>query len=243
MSKGKWSLLLSIVMLFSVSTFAVDGVVLINQASVMAAGGFPYKITQSGSYRLSGNLTITVIGTDAIDINADNVTLDLNGFTISGTCMGSATTGPCTGGEGVRSAGHNTTVKNGSVVGMGDGVDLNSPGGLVEEVHTELNGNSGMIVQGGTVRRSSAINNANEGIRINVGVVEANFASGNLSSGIDAFASTVTGNTSTNNGGYGLSVNRTVYGGNSIQFNGTAGVQSFGLSTSQNNNNCDGNVC
>jgi hypothetical protein len=31
------------------SAFAVDGVVLINQSTVMAAGGFPYVISQSGS--------------------------------------------------------------------------------------------------------------------------------------------------------------------------------------------------
>ena len=42
--------------LLASSAFAVDGVVLINQSTVTAAGGFPYSITQSGSYRLSGNL-------------------------------------------------------------------------------------------------------------------------------------------------------------------------------------------
>ena len=38
--------------------FAVDGQVLINMSTVTAAGGFPYKITQAGSYKLSGNLTV-----------------------------------------------------------------------------------------------------------------------------------------------------------------------------------------
>jgi len=36
----------------------LEGVVLINQSTVMAAGGFPYVITQPGSYKLSGNLTL-----------------------------------------------------------------------------------------------------------------------------------------------------------------------------------------
>src|SRR3989442_9173749 len=62
--------------------FAVDGVVLINQATVNAAGGFPYTISLAGSYKLSGNLLVPN-GVDGIKINASNVTLDLNGFNIT----------------------------------------------------------------------------------------------------------------------------------------------------------------
>src|SRR5436190_2248196 len=43
----------------------------------------PFTISASGSYYLTGNLAVTT-GT-AITISADNVTLDLNGFTISST--------------------------------------------------------------------------------------------------------------------------------------------------------------
>lgn len=43
----------------------------------------PFNITQSGSYYLTGNLSVT--SGAAIDINADNVTLDLNGFTLRST--------------------------------------------------------------------------------------------------------------------------------------------------------------
>src|SRR5262245_44146183 len=65
------------------SALAVDGVVLINQATVTAAGGFPHTISQPGSYKLSGNLAVPA-GVNGIYISASNVTLDLNGFTISG---------------------------------------------------------------------------------------------------------------------------------------------------------------
>jgi hypothetical protein len=71
------------------SSLAVDGVVLIDQNKAMAGNvtpgdtpGFPISITQSGSYRLAGNLTVPV-GTNGIEISASNVFLDLNGFTIS----------------------------------------------------------------------------------------------------------------------------------------------------------------
>jgi hypothetical protein len=46
-------------------------------------GSAAFAISVSGSYYLTGNLTVTT--GDAITISADNVTLDLNGFTISST--------------------------------------------------------------------------------------------------------------------------------------------------------------
>jgi hypothetical protein len=113
--------------------FAVDGVVLINQSSVIAAGGFPYVISQTGSYKLSGNLIMNTsqsgnhLGSDlAIGIGASNVTLDLNGFTISvvnnipnlpQTVFGIAELGTWTG----------TTVQNGGIALTGTG-SLADPG-------------------------------------------------------------------------------------------------------------------
>src|SRR5438477_1054895 len=71
--------------------FAVDGVLLIDQNRALAGNvtpgdtpGFPVTISQSGSYRLSGSLTVPDMNTTAIQITADNVTLDLNGFSIIG---------------------------------------------------------------------------------------------------------------------------------------------------------------
>ena len=80
-------------MMVPVNGFAADGQVLINQSTVMATGGFPYKITQPGSYKLSGNLirntssTPNYVGVGgpadvAILIGANNISLDLNGFSI-----------------------------------------------------------------------------------------------------------------------------------------------------------------
>jgi hypothetical protein len=75
----------------SSSLYAVDGVVLIDQNRALAgnvtpgdAPGFPVTISQPGSYRLSGNLTVPDSNTTAIQITADFVTLDLNGFSIIG---------------------------------------------------------------------------------------------------------------------------------------------------------------
>src|ERR1700676_1132831 len=95
----------------SASAGAVDGTIEINQATVLAAGGFPYKIGASGSYRLTGNLTLPS-GSDGIDVSASYVTIDLNGFSIVGA-----------GGTSAISAQSNalvgTTIENGTVTGFG----------------------------------------------------------------------------------------------------------------------------
>jgi hypothetical protein len=69
----------------------------------------PITITQSGSYYLTTNLNVS--SGDAIDINAGDVTLDLNGFTISSTA-------PSATGNAVNiSSRTNITIVNGHIRG------------------------------------------------------------------------------------------------------------------------------
>ncbi len=70
----------------------------------------PSTISAPGSYYLTGNLAVTA-GT-AITISADNVTLDLNGFTISSTASPVSGAGVVI--NGIRK---NIRVTNGSIVG------------------------------------------------------------------------------------------------------------------------------
>jgi hypothetical protein len=141
-------------LLFSAPAFAIDGQILINQSTVMAAGGFPYTITQPGSYKLSGNLVVTG-NTDGIVIDADNVTIDLNGFTISGpvTCTG-VPVSSCSGSE-LSTLGIGTpqvqppndiAVRNGSAVGFYFGALLGGWNSLVEEIHATSNHSIGISV-------------------------------------------------------------------------------------------------
>jgi hypothetical protein len=74
-------LFLTVLALLPAPVFAVDGVVLINQSALTAAGG-TYTITQPGSYKLSGNL-VAPAGKQAIVIAANSVTLDLSGFSVT----------------------------------------------------------------------------------------------------------------------------------------------------------------
>ena len=81
---------------------AVDGEKLINMAKVATGGltpgdtaGFPVTISQPGSYKLSGNLTVPNANTNAILITSDHVTVNLNGFAILGPTDCSGGLNPC----------------------------------------------------------------------------------------------------------------------------------------------------
>jgi len=80
---------------------AGDGVLEIN-AACQSAGCFsgddpgpPVQITQPGSYILTSNLSVNV-NTTAILIESDNVTLNLNGFMLSGPVFCSGYPATCT---------------------------------------------------------------------------------------------------------------------------------------------------
>lgn len=113
----------SLLVTLSLPLVASDGRIEINQTSVQSAGGFPYTITASGSYVLTGSLTVPA-ATDGIIIDTSEVILDLNGFSITGpaTCIDGAC--PAGSGEGIRpdhpiADGHRSTVHNGIIRGFG----------------------------------------------------------------------------------------------------------------------------
>jgi len=107
--------------------FAVDGVVLINQSTVMTAGGFPYKITQPGSYRLTRNL-VAGLNQFAIQIVAPNVVLDLNGFNVQ--CSADQNIfdqAACIGDGGAIAPTHNSAIRNGTVTFVESGPHPGAP--------------------------------------------------------------------------------------------------------------------
>lgn len=210
---------------------------LIDQAKALAGNvtpgdtpGFPVTISRSGSYRLSGNLTVPNENTAAIQITADNVTLDLNGFAILGAtvCSVPPTTPPfliCSPrgtGRGVDAeARTNTTVTNGTARGMGEvGVFVTGDGSRVEEVHATSIGSIGIIARG-TVTGNTATGNARDGNR----------ASG-----------TVTGNMALSNAGFELSLTSSHVGyTHNVMSGNIGGTVTGGVSLGQNL--CNGVVC
>jgi hypothetical protein len=218
----------------------VDGVVLIDQSHALAGNinpgdgpGFPITISQPGSYRLSGNLTVTDINTTAIQITADHVTIDLNGFGIYGpvVCTGFPASCPAPG-KGIGIDAENggfpgplgIKILNGTVAGMGsNGIFVNGDASYVEKVTATNNAGGGLLVNGVvvesganrngsfgifaiTVRDSIATGNHTVGIRLDAsgGVGIGNIASFNGAQGIDSPNGTVINNTAVRNGTFGI---------------------------------------
>lgn len=104
---------------------ALNGAITANDTA-----GFPITISTSGSYKLTSNLVVPA-GVDGIQVWASNVTIDLNGFSITGpaSCGGQSPSSivcTATTTRGINSAGGNIfrlAVRNGSVGGFGTCVD------------------------------------------------------------------------------------------------------------------------
>ena len=218
----------------AIPLYAVDGVVLINQNAALAGNvtpgdtpGFPVVITVPGSYRLSGNLTVPDADTVGIEINAENVTIDLNGFSINGptVCSGFPVTScsPLGFGRGILSTKANTTVMNGKINGMGSaGIQIT---GRIERVDVSNNGNSG-IFGAALVISCTAFSNFPDGINTNGSVINS-LAFGNQRNGITLFNGVGTNNQANLNGRDGIAGSRTTLTGNTAIGNGGIGIDAI----------------
>lgn len=227
----------------------LDGQTVINQVIVLATGGFPYKITRPGSYRLSGNLTVTG-AVDAIDIRTGNVTLDLNGFSIIGPLVCSGTPAQCAGsaGNGITGAAVSgfVTVKNGYVQGFQQGVILNSPANAID---LEATGNRLLgiaLLNSGSIVRCQASFNNSDGFQGVFASISDSTAIGNGNSGFSLKGANLSHSVARLNGGFGVLVNGGTVIGNFVDSN-SIGVQFllnqpntlFGSNTVVNNNGRD----
>ena len=208
----KKRLTLAAFVLYVPALWAADGIIEINQAGVEANGGFPYVISEPGSYKLTGHLS--VFNTTAIEVRADDVTLDLNGFAIGcgglfdpdDPCelgnRGEGVTAFFVSGENSDNAG-NTVVRNGTIRGMGfHGVNIDS--GLVEGIQALENGGFGIRVGAGGVTDCLARSNSSKGIGIGKGVATTNIAVLNGTDGIAVREGVAQNNVSQSNGASGI---------------------------------------
>jgi hypothetical protein len=230
--------------------YAVDGVVLISQNAAIAGNvtpgdtpGFPVTISVPGSYRLSTNLTVPDTSTDAILITANDVTLDLNGFSIIGpaVCKGfPPVCSPVVVGNGVTSFSDDITVLRGKIRGMGFGIFLRGNASRVEKIHAIGNAGAGISATAtgdNSVIRCAANGNAGEGISVS-GLADGNTAMFNGGNGISIFGSAIH-NLSANNqtGIFGSGT----FLGNTVLFNSTQGISARCLSAIVSNT-AEGNV-
>lgn len=180
---------------------ASDGVLEINQACAAVgcfpgdAAGFPVTIGRGepSSYLLTSNLLNLDPDVSSIVIQDSHVTLDLNGFAISGptVCTGVGAGLSClpTGsGFGIQASYEMTgiVVKNGVVRGSPlSGIEMFGNTNRVEGVHVVSNGGSGIqLGQFGVVERCRAVRNGS-GILVTVqGLARGNVVVGNKSTGL-----------------------------------------------------------
>ncbi len=207
---------------------AVDGVVEINQATVMAGditpgdrADFPVSITVPGSYRLTSDLVHNPQAGPLIIVDANHVTLDLNGFSLVGGASCGAAGGICTpigqaGFDGVyaNTGAHNLTVRNGVVRGViGAGLELQGLAARVIDVRVIGNANGGARI-GPYCSLSGvfALSNGTDGIYIAEGCALTNStANGNRLDGIEVTGpagggSSVRESVAVGNGGRGIAV-------------------------------------
>ena len=167
---------------------------IVNAANTPSDATNTFIISAAGSYYLTGNLT-GAVGKHGISVQADDVTLDLNGFAlISG---GSGTTR----GVDLPIAKNNLCVRNGTIRGWSDGgvrTDLGT-GVLAEKLRLSNNLVSGLSVGNGLARDCTASGNT-LGISMGSGTARDCVATGNitgfvLGNGAQVRDSTATGNT------------------------------------------------
>ena len=202
-----------------------------------------FKITQPGSYYLTGNIT-GVAGKHGIEIAASGVTLDLNGFDL----VGVAGMGPFDGVSATVVGLTNIAVVRGSVRNWGDeGVDLGTSRAINCRLEGLLaHGNAGSGSNAGsssTVTNCLANGNSANGITVIATCTVSNCSAvSNAQHGIQAFDScSVTGCTSAANGFDGIRVqNSCRVTDNTCSNNGTAGLFS-GIYVNGSRNRIEGN--
>jgi hypothetical protein len=195
---------------------------------------FPIKITRPGSYVLASNLILTG-GTDAIDVKANYVSINLNGFSIIGPGSGS--------GVGINGASNvGISVTNGNVTKMGSRGLLLGDDALVKGVNAIANGSDGIA----TGYRSAVVDcggNRNGGAGIVCGddcLIQDNTADANAIDGMYiGGGSTIIHNVAGDNKFFGLATAANAGYGKNVWFSNGVGCVTFG--TSMGDNICNGN--
>ncbi|MCA9294377.1 MAG: right-handed parallel beta-helix repeat-containing protein [Phycisphaerales bacterium] len=165
----------------------------INSTNTPGDADSVFRISATGSYFLPANV-LAGTGKSAIEIAASNVTIDLNGFTITSLSTLPSIRLSLTGRT-------NISIRNGNIGAIGGGgidiapnlVGATTEGGCVENVH--VSGTSGVGIRVGNaviVRNCTSSNNSDTGIKTGAGcTVTGCIATDNDQAGIDAGARNV----------------------------------------------------
>jgi hypothetical protein len=151
---------------------ATDGVIELNQAKILAAGGYPYTIANPGSYILTSNLRV-VVDVNGLVITANNVSLNLNGFSILGPNIGCDNSFHAIGAP---SSGKQIVIRNGMIDGFCFGIDLRSTTQVtVELMNIDTTGNQAIATGENALLRGNIFNGGNSGVICPSIVVDTSF--------------------------------------------------------------------
>jgi len=207
--------------------------------SLSGSGTALYTISQSGSYYLTGNVTGT-IDKHGIEITADDVTIDLNGYALIGP-------GKATGssGSGISASGQRITVLNGSVSQWrGSGIALSSSSQVNNVKATNNGGNGISVANNSTVKDCVATDNSGRGISGSEGCVVNNCSANDnggtgigLTDGAVVINCSACGNNSHGIHTYSAAISKCVaYDNDSMGINGDGNVSISDCSAYENGN-------
>jgi hypothetical protein len=218
-------------------TLALACLILLVSAAIAEAvviKALPYEITTRGYYKINTNLKSSGHG---IVVKANNVTIDLNGYTIEGSGTGTY--------YGIHMSGRtNVEIRNGTIRNFGaSGIFEDSDSGCshrVINVRVMNNKGSGIDLPGRNhmVKDCTVSNNTWNGIVAQSGsTISGNAVYNNGAYGIYAgYGSTVSGNASYSNGKDGIyTISGATVIGNATYSNGYSGISVFYGSTAKNN--------
>ena len=200
-----------------------------------------FIIHQPGSYYLTGNITTNGAGY-CITVQADNVTIDLNGFALLGNANGKH------GGSGIQIPGyHGVTIRNGSIDGWTDnGIQGADFGGtavatqlLVENIAASNCGTNGILGGNYSVVRRCMAQGCHFGIETLTGsTIEDCVVTNNSFAGIEGgIRSLVTGCNATGNAGSGIFV----FGDSVVRDSRSSANQGDGIHTEGTGSRIEGN--
>lgn len=202
------------------------------------------------SYRLTSDLVVSSENGDGIRVDADDISIDLAGFEISGPVERGGFPLTCTPAEGSASGikrtlgvEKGTSVRNGSIRGMGAfGSNLGMQAEVID-VRVRSNGGSGVMkAKGARVSGIVAHQNGGAGIAPGPGsTISGNSAHQKGGNGIQASSGcTVSGNTVRGNAGFGLKLgSQSGFRENVVSAN-LAGMVDGATALNLGDNACDG---
>jgi hypothetical protein len=210
--------------------FGAGGVLEINHTCATLAGcfpgdtaGYPVTIASLGSYRLTSNLVVPDENTGGILVQADDVAIDLAGFAIvRADCVPAAAACARTDGSGIGIFAEplirGTTVRNGTIVGMGSASLFLGDQANVANLVLRRNAFGVLVRRGSRVQR--CVLEDSDGISAFAGsLLTENVVSGARGSGlVGGGGSVISRNSVSRNGLYGI----LEAGGGSVHFGNTS---------------------